>query len=133
MDFESVITWIQNLLNTQVLVYGTTVLTIGHIIYLILRWILPNNKIITNQESTISFLEDENTSLKETNQKLIADVEKLKKQMDVVLTNSQNKKYRQAKNIEIAVNNVEALKTNITKLIRKTKKVKVKKGTNQNG
>lgn len=133
MDIESAVQWIQDFLNMPIFVYGTTTLTFGYVILLVLKWILPNNKIINNQESTIGILESENQILKETNAKLVADVEKLKKQMDVVLTSTQNKKYRQAKNIESVVDQVEKIQANVTEILKKTKKIKVKKGTTNNG
>lgn len=133
MDFTSAVEWIKELLNTEVLTYGTTTLTIGYIIFLIIKWIVPNNKIINNQESTITILDDENKKLKETNAQLIKDVEILKKQMDVVLSNTQNRKYKEAKNIELLVNVYEELKPNVTELIKKAKKIKIKKGTTTNG
>ena len=133
MDFSSAVEWIKELLKTEVLTYGTTSLTIGYIIFLIIKWIVPNNKIINNQESTITILDDENKKLKETNAQLIKDVEILKKQMDVVLSNTQNRKYKEAKNIELLVNVYEELKPNVTELIKKAKKIKIKKGTTTNG
>ena len=133
MDIESCVEWLKELLNTEVFTYGTTTLTIGYIIFLIIKWIIPNNKIINNQESTITILDEENQKLKETNEQLIKDVETLKKQMDVVLSNSQNKKYKEAKNIELLVQTYNEIKPNVTELIKKAKKIKIKKGTTTNG
>lgn len=128
IELESAVQWITEILNTEVFVYGTSVLTIGHIILLILKWILPNNKIINNQESTIGILEEENQNLKDTNAQLVADVETLKRQMDVVLTYSQNRHYKEARNIETLAEIQQVIQSNITELVKKTKKIKVKKG-----
>ena len=133
MDIQSCVEWIKELLNTEVFTYGTTTLTIGYIIFLIIKWIVPNNKIINNQESTITILDDENQKLKATNEQLIKDVETLRKQMDVVLSNSQNKKYKEAKNIETLIQTYNEIKPNVTELIKKAKKIKIKKGTITNG
>ena len=133
MDIQSCVEWLKELLNTEVFTYGTTTLTIGYIIFLIIKWIVPNNKIINNQESTITILDEENQKLKSTNEQFIKDVEVLKKQMDVVLSNSQNRKYKEAKNIDVLIQTYNEIKPNITEIVKKAKKIKIKKGITTNG
>lgn len=128
-DLQSAVAWIVEILNTQVFVVGTTSITIGCIVALILRWFFPNNKIINNQNTTIDILETENETLRNANEQLIADVETLKRQMDVVLSYSQNKHYKEARNLATLNEVQDVIQENINNLIKKTKKIKIKKGT----
>ena len=131
---EQIIDYITKLLNTQVITIGGTTLTIGLIIASLIRFFVPKNKIIINQEKTIANLEAENTQLKEINNDLEARVITLEEKMNVVVENTPNKKVKEAKDILITpqqvikISNLNATTSN--RKVNKKIKIKVKKSSN---
>lgn len=123
---ETMLKYIKEFFETPIVTVGGTTLTIGLLIFAILKFFLPKNATITNQEKTIDELQEENTELKESNADLKARVETLEAQMNVVVTNTPNTKVRAAKDLKIAPAEVKPLNANVTKTMRKVK-VKVKK------
>ena len=134
---EQIIDYITKLLNTQVITIGGTTLTIGLIIASLIRFFVPKNKIIINQEKAIANLEAENTQLKEINNDLEARVITLEEKMNVVVENTPNKKVKEAKDILITpqqvikISNLNATTSN--RKVNKKIKIKVKKSSNFNG
>lgn len=131
---EQIIDYITKLLNTQVITIGGTTLTIGLIIASLIRFFVPKNKIIINQEKTIANLETENIQLKEINNDLEARVITLEEKMNVVVENTPNKKVKEAKDIRITpqqvikISNLNATTSN--RKVNKKIKIKVKKSSN---
>lgn len=131
---EQIIDYITKLLNTQVITIGGTTLTIGLIIASLIRFFVPKNKIITNQEKAIANLEAENIQLKEINNDLEARVITLEEKMNVVVENTPNKKVKEAKDIRITpqqvikISNLNATTSN--RKVNKKIKIKVKKSSN---
>ena len=131
---EQIIDYITKLLNTQVITIGGTTLTIGLIIASLIRFFVPKNKIIINQEKAIANLEAENTQLKEINNDLEARVITLEEKMNVVVENTPNKKVKEAKDILITpqqvikISNLNATTSN--RKVNKKIKIKVKKSSN---
>lgn len=131
---EQIIDYITKLLNTQVITIGGTTLTIGLIIASLIRFFVPKNKIITNQEKAIANLEAENIQLKEINNDLQARVITLEEKMNVVVENTPNKKVKEAKDIRITpqqvikISNINATTSN--RKVNKKIKIKVKKSSN---
>lgn len=131
---EQIIDYITKLLNTQVITIGGTTLTIGLIIASLIRFFVPKNKIIINQEKAIANLEAENTQLKEINNDLEARVITLEEKMNVVVENTPNKKVKEAKDILITpqqvikISNLNATTSN--RKVNKKIKIKVKKLSN---
>lgn len=131
---EQIIDYITKLLNTQVITIGGTTLTIGLIIASLIRFFVPKNKIIINQEKAIANLEAENTQLKEINNDLEARVITLEEKMNVVVENTPNKKVKEAKDIRITpqqvikISNLNATTSN--RKVNKKIKIKVKKSSN---
>ena len=134
---EQIIDYITKLLNTQVITIGGTTLTIGLIIASLIRFFVPKNKIIINQEKAIANLEAENTQLKEINNDLEARAITLEEKMNVVVENTPNKKVKEAKDILITpqqvikISNLNATTSN--RKVNKKIKIKVKKSSNFNG
>ena len=130
---EQIIDYITKLLNTQVITIGGTTLTIGLIIASLIRFFVPKNKIIINQEKAIANLEAENTQLKEINNDLEARVITLEEKMNVVVENTPNKKVKEAKDILITpqqvikISNLNATTSN--RKVNKKIKIKVKKSS----
>lgn len=131
---EQIIDYITKLLNTQVITIGGTTLTIGLIIASLIRFFVPKNKIIANQEKAIANLEAENIQLKEINNELEARVVTLEEKMNVVVENTPNKKVKEAKDIRITpqqvikISNLNATTSN--RKVNKKIKIKVKKSSN---
>lgn len=131
---EQIIDYITKLLNTQVITIGGTTLTIGLIIASLIRFFVPKNKIIINQEKAIANLEAENIQLKEINNELEARVVTLEEKMNVVVENTPNKKVKEAKDIRITpqqvikISNLNATTSN--RKVNKKIKIKVKKSSN---
>lgn len=131
---EQIIDYITKLLNTQVITIGGTTLTIGLIIASLIRFFVPKNKIIINQEKAIANLEAENIQLKEINNDLEARVITLEEKMNVVVENTPNKKVKEAKDIRITpqqvikISNLNATTSN--RKVNKKIKIKVKKSSN---
>lgn len=130
---EQIIDYITKLLNTQVITIGGTTLTIGLIIASLIRFFVPKNKIIINQEKTIANLEAENIQLKEINNDLEARVITLEEKMNVVVENTPNKKVKEAKDIRITPQQVIKISkltaTTSNKKLNKKIKIKVKKSS----
>lgn len=131
---EQIIDYITKILNTQVITIGGTTLTIGLIIASLIRFFVPKNKIIINQEKAIANLEAENIQLKEINNDLEARVITLEEKMNVVVENTPNKKVKEAKDIRITpqqvikISNLNATTSN--RKVNKKIKIKVKKSSN---
>lgn len=131
---EQIIDYITKILNTQVITIGGTTLTIGLIIASLIRFFVPKNKIIINQEKAIANLEAENIQLKEINNDLEARVITLEEKMNVVVENTPNKKVKEAKDIRITpqkvikISNLNATTSN--RKVNKKIKIKIKKSSN---
>lgn len=124
---DQLFAWLQKILNTNLITIGGTTLTVGLLIVATIKFLFPKNKIIINQESTISQLEEENAALKETAVKQEARIKTLEEQMAVVVANTPNKKVQAAKDIKIDPASVVVISANVTKNTKKKVKVKVKK------
>lgn len=124
---DKMLEWLKTILETPIATIGGTTLTVGLLIFAVIKFIFPKNKIIANQETTIDQLEKENEKLKETATIQEARIATLEAQMKVVTENTPNKRVQGAKTIRIEPQQVTAIKANATRNVKRRVKVKVAK------
>lgn len=133
-EVVSSLQWLWDILNMPLVVYGTTSLSIMGVVAMLIKWLVPKDKIILNQEKTITKLEARNKILEEENATNKAKIERLEAQVNIIIDNSYNKNIKKAKTIDLTKINVEETNANITAIFKEVKKkVKVKKGNKTNG
>lgn len=122
---------VQELFNTDLITYGGTTITIGAIVILVLKLLLPNVK--TNKENTfeINKLRNENTELGKRVEENEKKIKELNGVINQIIENSTNKKIKSINSNFNKVNigeHIEELVPVVTEVVNKVKKVKVKKG-----
>lgn len=127
---QKVMDFIKSILEMPVVTIGGVTLTVGLIAFAVLKFLLPNNKIVVNQEDTIAQLESENAALKEQNAAVEARIATLEAKMDVVTANTPNKRVRDANAIKVEPKEIVVVHANHTNRKKKVK-VKVKKAIEQ--
>lgn len=133
-EVVSSLQWLWDILNMPLVVYGTTSLSVMGVVAMLIKWLVPKDKIILNQEKTITKLEARNKILEEENATNKAKIERLEAQVNIIIDNSYNKNIKKAKTIDLTKINVEETNANITAIFKEVKKkVKVKKGNKTNG
>ena len=122
---------VQELFNTELIVYGGTTITIGAIVIAVLKLLLPNGK--TNKENTfeINKLRNENTELGKRVEENEKKIKELNGVINQIIENSTNKKIKSINSNFNKVNigeHIEELVPVVAEVVNKVKKVKVKKG-----
>ena len=122
---------VQELFNTELIIYGGTTITIGAIVIAVLKLLLPNGK--TNKENTfeITKLKNENAELGKRVEENEKKIKELNGVINQIIENSTNKKIKSINSNFNKVNigeHIEELVPVVNEVVNKVKKVKVKKG-----
>lgn len=122
---------VQELFNTELIIYGGTTITIGAIVIAVLKLLLPNGK--TNKENTfeITKLKNENAELRKRVEENEKKIKELNGVINQIIENSTNKKIKSINSNFNKVNigeHIEELVPVVAEVVNKVKKVKVKKG-----
>lgn len=124
---------LQELMNTDLITYGGTTITIGAIIIAIIRMALPNaksNKENAGEIARLKKLNEELSALVEDNQNKIKELESVIKQIIEISTNKKIRCLKLTKNTQLhdIGEEIKELKPLVEEVVKNIKKVKVKKG-----